>query len=51
MCELCPNIDPLKLHHGYNITDNICCLRRQDSQSIYDYRKLEKRVWKVNINI
>lgn len=51
MCELCPNRDALKLHHVYNITDNICCLRGQYIKSQYDYRESEKGVWKVNINI
>ena len=43
MCVLCPTTDPITLHPGNNITDNICCLRGQ-------YMKA-KNIWKVNINI
>lgn len=51
MCMLCPTTDPITLHPGYNITDNICCFRGQYMKVKKADRKSAKNIWKVNINI
>ena len=51
MCALCPTTDPITLHPGNNITDNICCLRGQYMKAKKADRKSTKNIWKVNINI